>query len=39
MSSIYNKGFYKNAGGLVRPTTRDELVEEINIEYIEVNST
>ena len=31
MSSIYNKGFYKNAGGLVRPTTRDELVEEINI--------
>ena len=31
MSSIYNKGFYKNAGGLVRPTTKEELVEEINI--------
>ena len=31
MSSIYNKGFYKNAGGLARPTTKEELVEEINI--------
>ena len=31
MSSIYNKGFYKNAGGLVRPTTKRELIKEINI--------
>ena len=34
MKSLQNKlyeGFYKNAGGMVCPTTRDELVEEINI--------
>ena len=28
---IINMGFYKNAGGLARPTTRGELVREIKI--------
>ena len=34
MKSLQNRlfeGFYKNAGGLARPTTKDELIEEINI--------
>ena len=33
MKSLQNKlyeGFYKNAGGIIRPTTRIELIQEIN---------
>ena len=28
-SKLLNEGFYQNAGGLVRPTTKDELMKEI----------
>ena len=28
---LYNKGFYKNAGGLARPFTKEELRNEIKI--------
>ena len=29
--SELNEGFYKNAGGMVRPTTKEELINEIKI--------
>ena len=29
--SELNEGFYKNIGGMVRPTTKDELINEIKI--------
>ena len=35
MKSLQNKlyeGFYKNAGGLARPTTKDELISVIKIK-------
>ena len=37
MKSLKTKifeGFYKNAGGMVRPTTKDELINEINKDEV-----